>query len=389
MSNFSEFLPYGRQWIDEDDERAVLEALKSDFLTTGPRVAEFEQALSRVCSGAHAVACSNGTTALHLAFMAMGIKPGDAVIVPSLTFLATANAVRYCGAEVIFADCDPETGLMRVRDAEEAIKRAKGKTLKAVACVHLAGQMCDLKGLSELAKAHNVPLLADAAHALGSPYEGKAAGSCVYEDISTFSFHPVKTIAMGEGGAVTTKHEDWAKAMRTLRSHGMVHTPEAGPWAYAMETLGYNYRIPDILCALGVSQMKKLEKFIGRRQEIAALYDRLLVPLAPVIQGPKRAGKEEPAWHLHALRIDFAALQMSRAEFMNALKAKNIGSQVHYIPVHTQPYYRDLYGDLSLPGASAYYEHTLSIPLYPSMSDEDVHFVAGTIREICQQRAAA
>lgn len=255
------FLPYGRQQIDADDEKAVLEALRSDFLTTGPRVAEFEKALSDVCNGAHAVACSNGTTALHLALIAMGIGPGDAVIVPSLTFLATANAVRYCGADVVFADCDPETGLMRVEDAKEALACAKGKNIKAISCVHLAGQMCDLKGLSELAKAHDILLLADGAHALGSPYDGKASGSCAYEDITTFSFHPVKTIAMGEGGAVTTRHAEWAAKMKTLRSHGMVHTPDVGPWAYEMPDLGYNYRVPDILCALGVSQMKKTERF--------------------------------------------------------------------------------------------------------------------------------
>ncbi|MCD8562629.1 MAG: UDP-4-amino-4,6-dideoxy-N-acetyl-beta-L-altrosamine transaminase [Alphaproteobacteria bacterium] len=383
------FLPYGRQCLDEDDERAVLEALRSDFLTTGPRVAEFEKALSDICADAHAVACSNGTTALHLAYMAMGIGPGDTVIVPSLTFLATANAVRYCGADVVFADCDPQTGLMRVQDAEEALARAENKNVKAMACVHLAGQMCDLKGLSDLAKAHNIPLLADGAHALGSPYEGKAAGSCVYEDITTFSFHPVKTIAMGEGGAVTTRHADWAAKMRTLRSHGMTPDPATGPWAYSMDTLGYNYREPDILCALGLSQMKKLESFIKRRQETANLYDELLAPLAPVIQGPVRANKEDPAWHLYALRIDFEKLGITRAEFMAALKTRNIGSQVHYIPVHTQPYYRELYGDLNLPGAQHYYEHTLSIPLYPSMSDEDVHYVADAITTICQQRMTA
>lgn len=384
-----DFLPYGRQCIDEDDERAVLEALRSDFLTTGPRVAEFEAALSKHCGNAHTVACSNGTTALHLACLAMGIGPGDAVIVSSLTFLASANAVRYCGADVIFADCDPETGLVGVKEAQEALSRAKGKSVKAIICVHLGGQVCDLKGLSEFSKAHNLYLLADACHALGSVRDGAVAGECRYEDIATFSFHPVKTIAMGEGGAVTTKHEAWAKNMRTLRSHGMVHTPEVGPWAYSMPDLGYNYRVPDVLCALGVSQLKKLDGFIERRQEIARLYDELLSSLSPVIQGPKRVTNNDPAWHLYALRIDFAKLGMSRAELMTALKARNIGSQVHYIPVHTQPYYAGLYGDLSLPGAQHYYEHTLSIPLYPSMSNEDVIFVADTLKTICTERMAA
>lgn len=385
------FLPYGRQMIDEDDEAAVLAALRSDFLTTGPMVGTFEEALSAVCGGAQTVACSNGTTALHLACMAMEIGPGDAVIVPTLTFLATANAVRYCGADVVFADVDPDTGLMGVHEAEEAITRAKaaGKKLKALFCVHLAGQMCDLKGLSELANKHDLFLLSDSCHALGSRRDGAMAGECRYEDVAAFSFHPVKTIAMGEGGAVTTQHDYMARAMRTARSHGMVHTPEDGPWAYKMPDLGYNYRVPDVLCALGVSQLKKLGGFIEKRQRLAALYDELLAPLAPVIQTPQRVCEDEPAWHLYALRIDFAALGMDRAMFMNALKAQGIGSQVHYIPVHSQPYYKGLYGELSLPGAQHYYEHTLSIPLYPALEEAEARRVAEAITALCKKKEAA
>lgn len=385
------FLPYGRQTIDEDDEAAVLAALRSDFLTTGPMVGQFEDALSHACGVAQTVACSNGTTALHLACMAMGIGPGDCVIVPTLTFLATANAVRYCGADVVFADVDADTGLMGVKEAEEAITRAKslGKKLKAIFCVHLAGQVCDLKGLAELANTHDAFLLADSCHALGSRRDGAAVGECRYEDISTFSFHPVKTIAMGEGGAVTTQHEHWAKAMRTLRSHGMVHTPEDGPWAYKMPELGYNYRVPDVLCALGVSQLKKLDGFIEKRRALAALYDELLAPLAPVIQTPKRVCEDEPAWHLYALRIDFAALGLDRAAFMTALKAQGIGTQVHYIPVHSQPYYKGLYGEMNLPGAQHYYEHTLSIPLYPALEESEARRVAAAIISLCEKKEAA
>lgn len=385
------FLPYGRQQIDEDDEAAVLAALRSDFLTTGPMVGKFEEALSSACGGAETIACSNGTTALHLACMAMEIGPGDAVIVPTLTFLATANAVRYCGADVVFADVCPDTGLMGVEQAAEAIAQAKasGKKPKALFCVHLAGQVCDLKGLAELANTHDLFLLADSCHALGSRRDGAVVGECRYEDIATFSFHPVKTIAMGEGGAVTTQHEHMAKTMRTLRSHGMVHRPENGPWVYEMPDLGYNYRVPDILCALGVSQLKKLDGFIEKRQRLAAIYDEQFAPLAPVIQTPKRVCGDEPAWHLYALRIDFEALGMDRTAFMNALKAQGVGSQVHYIPVHSQPYYKGLYGDLNLPGAQHYYEHTLSIPLYPAMSEEDALRVSEIILSVCQKKKAA
>jgi UDP-4-amino-4,6-dideoxy-N-acetyl-beta-L-altrosamine transaminase len=375
-------LPYGRQCIEEDDISAVAEVLRSDFLTTGPKVEEFEKALCAATGARYAVACSNGTTALHLAALALELGEGDAVIVPSTTFLATANAVRYTGADVIFADVDPDTGLMGVSHLEEAISRVSGKNLKAVFPVHLAGQCADLLALRLVADKAGIKIVTDCCHAIGGSYRKSPVGACTDEDMATFSFHPVKTIAMGEGGAITTNRSDWAEKMRRLRSHGMIRRPEMGSWFYEMPELGYNYRASDIQCALGASQMKKLERFVSRRREIVDLYDRALADLAPVVLPPARADNCNPAWHLYAVRIDFEILGISRSEAMAQLMEKGIGTQVHYIPVHAQPYYRQRYGDFSLPGAESYYKRTLSLPLYPSMSDENVLYVAEELKRV-------
>lgn len=382
-------LPYGRQVIEADDEVAVLEVLRSEFLTTGPKVPEFEKAFSQICDGAETIACSNGTTALQLACLAMGIGEGDSVIVPSMTFLATANAVRYCGADVVFADCDPETGLMQPHHAEEALARAR-KPVKAIFCVHLGGQVCDLKALSQLAKETGLYLLADSCHAIGGDAGGYPVGACQYEDIATFSFHPVKTIATGEGGAVTTRHESWAKRLRIIRSHAMEKDKGPDLWSCEMNQLGYNFRLSDIHAALGISQLAKLPAFLKRRREIADMYDDLLAPLAPVIKPPLRQEKRpDPAWHLYALRVDFDALGMGRNAFMQALRDRGVGSQVHYIPVHSQPYYQGLASQPKLPGTEHYYARTLSIPLYPSLADDDVKHVANVIADICRCQEAA
>lgn len=387
--------PYGRQCIEEDDIAAVADALRGEFLTTGPKVAEFEAAFAERVGAKHAVVVSNGTTALHLAALAVGLGEGDAAIVPSLTFLATANAVRYCGAEVIFADVNPETGLMEAGHLEQALRRVPaGLKAKAVLPVHLAGQMVDLEALRSVADAHNLSIIADSCHALGSIYQASdgsrtTAGSCAYEDLSAFSFHPVKTIAMGEGGAITTNDPQQASRMRTLRSHGMVHRPvgptfpdlgldEEGnpnPWFYEMPELGFNYRAPDILCALGLSQLKKLDRFLAARARLVALYDEKLKSLAPYVLPPEKSAKSIPGWHLYAARLDFNAIGKSRARIMNDLREKGVGTQVHYLPVHHQPYYTNRYGHQPLPGADRYYASTLSLPLFPSMNGDDVRCI--------------
>jgi len=376
-------LPYGRQCIDDDDIAAVVETLRSDFLTTGPKIAEFEAALCKATGAKESIVCSNATTGLHLAAEALGITKGDVVIVPTLTFLATANAIRYAGGDVVFADVNPQTALMESSHFEEALARCKTKP-KAVFPVHMAGNCVNLKEIKKIADRENMKIVVDAAHAIGATYDGAPVGSCKHEDMNVFSFHSVKTVAMGEGGAITTNNPDYAKTMRLLRSHGMTKTPDIGPWAYEMEDIGFNYRATDIQCALGVSQLKKLDKFTNRRREIVALYNNLLKPLSNVVQTPVQAANCNPAWHLYQISVDFKSIGMNRATLMNKLLEKGVGTQVHYIPVHSQPYYTNLYGKQSLPGAEKFYEGTLSLPLYPSLTDKEVEYVAQTLHSILQ-----
>lgn len=376
-------LPYGRQNIDEDDIAAVADVLRGDFLTTGPMVEAFEKALCDVTGAKYAVVCGNGTQALHLAAMALGLGEGDAIIVPSVTFLATANAARYCNAEVVFADVNPDTGLMEVSHFEEALTRAGDYNVKAVFPVHLKGLCVDSAEI-KTAAGDDIKVVIDSCHAIGTTYGDDKVGSCAHEDMATFSFHPVKTIAMGEGGAITTNSPDWAEAMARFRTHGMKKTPDVGPWAYDMQQLGYNYRASDIHCALGLSQLKKLDKFIEERRRLADKYSDLLAPLSPVIETPKKLNYCNPAWHLYAVQIDFDALGMDRAALMNRLSEKGVGTQVHYIPVHQQPYYTNRYGKADLPGADHYYERTLSLPLFYGMTDENVEYVVATLKEIVE-----
>ena len=385
----SGFLPYGRQSIGEDDIAAVAEALRGEMLTTGPLVAAFERDFAAATGAAHAVACNSGTAALHLAALALELKPGEAAIVPTLTFLATANAVRYTGAEVVFADVDGETGLLTPATLEAAIARAGSARLRAVFPVHLNGQLCDMPAIEAIARRHGLAIVEDACHALGLPGVGTAA----HGGMACFSTHPVKAIATGEGGVVTTADAGRAATLLRLRSHGMVREPAAfenrtlgfdgdapNPWYYEMPEPGWNYRLPDVLCALGISQLKKLSAFFARRQEIAARYDRLLVPLAPALRPIPRTRAH--GWHLYAVLVDFAALGTTRRRFMAALREQGIGTQVHYLPVHHQPYYVRRYGEIELPGADAYYARCLSIPFYPAMTDADVARVTEALAQL-------
>lgn len=378
-------LPYGRQQIDEDDIQAVTQALRGDFLTTGPYVEQFERSLCEVTGSQYAVACSNGTTALHLACMALHLKEGDCAIVPSVTFLATANAVRYCGADVFFADVDPETGLITAESFEEALDKAKKKGLnvRAVLPVHLAGRPVDLKAIRDISDPDSIKIIADSCHALGGEYENSPIGSGNFEHLSTFSFHPVKTIATGEGGAITTNDKAMAQHMREIRHHNMVKDQDMMLWQYEMKALGYNYRITDIQCALGISQLQKIEKFVEKRRTLVDLYNSLLDNVSPHIQThDQMPDDQKTSWHLYSARFDFEKLGISRQSMMKELKKRGIGSQVHYIPVHSQPYYRKLYGEISLAGADNYYKKTLSLPLYPSMTEQDVHHVIEALKEI-------
>jgi UDP-4-amino-4,6-dideoxy-N-acetyl-beta-L-altrosamine transaminase len=378
-------LPYGRQTIEEDDIAAVAEALRGDFLTTGPTVEAFERAFAETVGARHAVACANGTAALHLAMLALHVKPGEAVIAPSITFLATANCARYVGADVLFADVDPDSGLMTPATLAEAFTRLEGRKLRAVLPVHLRGDAVELPALSELAASAGAVLVEDAPHALGTTMRfgnvTEIVGDVRHSAMATFSFHPVKTIATGEGGMVTTNDPALAERLRVLRSHGMVRPADAEPWWYEMPEPGFNYRLPDILCALGLSQLRKLPRFAERRRSLATAYRERLAPLAPLVRQAAQPAWSEPVLHLMTVLIDFEAAGRSRLEVVEALKARGVGSQVHYIPVHRQPYYRGLYGPLDLPGAEAWYARCLSLPLYPGMADGDVARVVDALKE--------
>jgi|SRR5579871_4765625 len=389
-------LPYGRQCIEDDDIEAVATALRGEYLTTGPFVGRFEQRLASFTGAREAVACSNGTSALYIATRALGLGAGDRIIVPAITFLATASAPHLAGAEIVFSDVDPESGLMRACDLEAALERAPAA--RAVFPVHYAGQCCDMEAISAVARVRGMHIVEDAAHALGTALaSGDGAllpvGANAYCDLTTFSFHPVKTIAMGEGGAVTANDPALSARLKQARNHGITReanafarsdaafdeTGAANPWYYELESPGFNFRISDVNCALGLSQLAKLDRFVARRRTLAAIYDELLRPLSPLVTPLKREARSLTAWHLYAVRIDFDALKVSRATLMRALAADGIGTQVHYIPVHRQPYYAARYGVPHLPGADAYYAATLSLPLFPGMQDADAERVAAAV----------
>jgi UDP-4-amino-4,6-dideoxy-N-acetyl-beta-L-altrosamine transaminase len=379
-------LPYGRQTIEDDDIAAVVEALKADFLTTGPTVEAFETAFAETVGARHAVACSNGTAALHLAMLALDVQPSEVVIAPSITFLATANCARYVGAEVVFADVDPDSGLMTPDTLAQALTRVGDRKLRAVLPVHLRGDVADLLGLAALAGQAGAVLVEDAPHALGSAMTfgnvAERVGDARHSAMATFSFHPVKTIATGEGGMVTTNDPALAERLRTMRSHGMVRPAGADPWWYEMPEPGFNYRLPDILCALGLSQLKKLPRFAARRRALAQAYEAALEPLAPVVNIAARPAWSDPVLHLMCVLIDFEAAGVTRREVVERLRDHGVGTQVHYIPVHRQPYYAERYGALELPGAEAWYARCLSLPLYPRMADGDVGRVVEALRAV-------
>lgn len=378
---------------------AVADVLRSDWLTTGPAVERFEATLRERLGVRHVVSCANGTAALHMAAVAIGLRAGEVAIVPTMTFLATANAVRYVGAEVAFADVDPNSGLLESRHVEEALQAAArmhpGARPHAVFPVHLNGQAADVAAIERVAREKSLKVVTDASHALGTEVAGGGlAGDCRHEHAATFSFHPVKTIAMGEGGAVSTNDDDTAAALARFRNHGMTRDPaqfqhreEAfdasgapNPWYYEMPELGYNYRASDLHCALAASQIAKLDRFIAQRRSLADSYDALVADLAPLVRPVARVRGCRAAWHLYVVLIDFEIAGVARADLMRRLRGRGIGTQVHYLPVHRQPYYRRRYGEMDLPGADAYYRRALSLPLYPGMEHGDVERVVDALR---------
>jgi UDP-4-amino-4,6-dideoxy-N-acetyl-beta-L-altrosamine transaminase len=398
-SKNNSFLPYGKHYIDDDDINAVTEVLKSNWLTTGPKTEEFERMISEKFGVRQSISCANGTAALHLAAKALNLKEGDAVVVPAMTFVATANAVRYTGADIIFADVDPENGLMTKESFRDAL--SKSENIKAVFPVHLNGQLVDMKEISILAKEKGIKIVEDSCHAIGSKYAYKDldvpyTGNCIYSDMTVFSLHPVKNITSGEGGVVCTNNEKYAKLIRKLRNHEIVKDPEnfintnnskdnnnlTNPWYYEVHDLGFNYKLSDIHCALGLSQLKKLDKFTHRRDSLVLNYDKKFKKVNNIIKNIKRVNTCFPAWHLYPVHIDFDRLRISKAKLMELLLKRNIGTQVHYIPLHFQPYYMDLYKEIYLPGSEKYYNSILSLPLYVTMTDEDITYICDNIIDI-------
>jgi len=387
------FLPYGRQTIGEDDIAAVCDVLRSDYLTTGPVVGRFESALAAAVGARHAIVCSSGTAALYMAARALKLGPGTKVIVPSITFLATASAPHLAGAEIVFADVDPDSGLMRVGDLEEAARRAGA--CDAVFNVHLNGQCGAVEEIAAAARRHDLAILDDGCHALGTTAGGRRVGENAFSDLTVFSFHPVKTVTMGEGGAVTTQNDAIADALARERNHGMTRNvqdfqnPDAfdtngtrNPWFYELIAPGFNWRASDIQCALGLAQLAKLPQFSARRRALAAEYDALLAPYAPMIRPVARQAGCLPTLHLYPVLIDFAACGRSRAQVMAMLAELGVGTQVHYYPVHRQRYYANRYGRLELPGADRYYGRVLSLPFFASMAKADVARVVEALAQV-------
>jgi len=374
-------LPYGRQWLDEEDIRAVIEVLRSDWLTTGPKVEEFEGAFAEAVGAKYAVSFSSGTAALHAAMFALGIGPGDEVVVPAVTFVASANCVVFQGGTPVFADVELDTLLVNPRDVGAKIT----PRTKAIVAVDYAGHPCDYDALRAIAERQGVALVADACHSLGATYRGHPVGSLA--DLSVFSFHPVKAITTGEGGMVTTDERELAQRLRMFRNHGIaqdLREREArGSWYYEMVALGYNYRLTDIQCALGLSQLRKLKRFVARRREIARRYSEALGTFRGVTPLSVRPDVEH-AYHLYVVKLDLQRLGFSREAVFHALREEGIGVNVHYVPVHLHPFYRERFGTGPglCPVAEEVYERILSLPIFPCMSDEDVGRVITAVGHI-------
>ncbi len=377
----STFLPYGRQSIDEADIEAVVEVLRSDWLTTGPKVEEFEEAFAERVGAEHAVSFSSGTAALHGAAFAAGLTAGDEAITTPLTFAATANCVLYQGALPVFADVNQDT--MNI-DPEQIERRITPKT-KAILPVDYAGHPADLDAIRVVAERHGLIVIEDACHALGAEYHGRKVGSI--SEMTVFSFHPVKHITTGEGGMVATNNSKFAKTLRTFRNHGISSDARqrqtAGQWHYEMVLLGFNYRLPDLVCALGLQQLKRLDSNLARRRAIAARYSAAFRELTGVIP-PAQKREVNPAWHLYPIRVRFEDLSADRAQVFQALRAENIGVNVHYIPVHLHPYYRDRFGYKGgeFPVAEEAYSRLISLPMFHGMTDQDVEDVIAAVSKV-------
>lgn len=375
------YLPYGKQFIDKDDIQAVLNVLKSDFLTTGPTIKQFEDQIAVYAEAKYAVAFSSGTAALHGACFAAGISDGDEVITTPMTFAASANCILYQGGVPVFADIKPDTYNIDPNSLKDKITN---KT-KAIIPVHFTGQPAELDEILKIAQEFNLIIIEDAAHALGATYKNKKIGSI--GDMTMFSFHPVKHITTGEGGIITTNNEEYYQKLLQFRTHGITRDPgklteNHGPWYYEMQFLGYNYRMTDIQAALGLSQLQKLDSFISKRKQYAAMYDEELKKL-PEITLPTQLNYVDSSWHLYVIRLNLLMLKADRKEIFQALQKENIGVNVHYIPVHMQPFYRHMGYMLGIcPQAEKLYTEFITLPLYSGMTEKDVKDVIKAMKKV-------
>ena len=385
-------IPYGRQDISDTDIQAVVDVLRSDFLTQGPAVPAFEKAVAAYCGAQHAVAVNSATSALHIACLALGVGPGDWVWTSPITFVASVNCALYCGAQVDFVDIDPQSYNLSVDRLAEKLAQAEqaGRLPKAVIPVHLCGQSCDMAGIHALSQRYGFKIIEDASHAIGGRYKGEPVGNCRYSDITVFSFHPVKIITTGEGGMALTNNENLAKRMQRLRSHGitrdaseMTHAPD-GPWYYQQIDLGFNYRMTDLQAALGLSQTQRLDEFVAKRHAIAKNYDELLADLPVVI--PWQHADSYSGLHLYVIRLKLGEMKKTHREVFEAMRAAGIGVNLHYIPVHRQPYYERLgFRAGHCPVAERYYTEAISLPMYPGLTEEQQGHVVYALDKAVQR----
>jgi UDP-4-amino-4,6-dideoxy-N-acetyl-beta-L-altrosamine transaminase len=389
-------IPYGRQDIGDAEVAAVTQVLRSDWLTQGPAIEALERAVADYCGARYAVAVCNGTASLHVACMALALKPGDMVWTSPNSFVASANCARYCGADVDFVDIDPRTYNMNsaalARKLEQADKA--GKLPKAIIPVHFSGQPCDMAAIGALAKRYGVKVIEDAAHAIGADYRGVKIGAGAHSDMTSFSFHPVKIMTTAEGGMVTTNDEELYRRLAMLRTHGITRDPDfmtgesEGGWYYEQIELGYNYRITDVQAALGLVQLSRIEPFLARRRELARRYDTALADLPLTLPWQHPDGRS--AYHLYVIKVDTAACGKTRRQVYDELRAAGVGVQVHYIPIHTQPYYRQLgFAPGQFPEAEAYYADALSLPIFTRLTDAEQDKVIDALRRAVGVRVTA
>lgn len=385
-----EFIPYGRQNITQKDIDAVVNVLKSDYLTQGPKVPEFEQAIKDHCGVLHALAMNSATSALHVACLALEVGEGDVVWTTPITFVASANCALYCGATVDFVDIDPKTYNLSAKSLEQKLKEAKeqDRLPKVVIPVHLCGQPCDMEAIYALSQKYGFSIIEDASHAIGGSYQNKPIGNCQYSDITIFSFHPVKIITTAEGGVATTNSNKLAQKMDLLRSHGitrdtdlMTHEPD-GPWYYQQIDLGFNYRMTEMQAALGVSQIQRLKSITESRHKIAQRYNEQLASLPVVV--PFQIQESYSGLHLYVIRLKLDEIKLTHLEVFNSLRSANIGVNLHYIPVHLQPYYQKHFGFQlgDFPQAEQYYKEAISLPLYPDLTEEQQDYIVETLEGI-------